>query len=297
MKRRKNEGEKDHDSEAQWWDRERRGAVGDVDRNGSWDGLTKACGHHAGIVEPGWVGEGGGSTDGEELGVDAGDGAGGHELFDNDGAGGDTVGMVPTEGRVAVALGWWEEPVLGWCGKAVVELHEEHAAVLPIGEAEAVDVGTHPWVLHVVEDTINLPMVGMIGIQGSGIVLIDVDEMEPWGRECVEGLGVDVAAGLMVAEDDGLWDGSEEGHPCCGGECATYSRDKNSVTLIVTHIQSTPVELWTSRLSSKSSNTSTTSQRQRCQAASHCDVGGEIVAGDEGSGGSKATCHGTACVW
>jgi hypothetical protein len=151
--------------------------------------------------------------------------------------------------------------MLGWCGKAVVELCEEHAVVLPIREAEAVDVGTHPWVLHVVEDVINLPTVGMIGIQGSGIMLVDVDEMEPWGRECVEGLGVDVTTGLVVAKNNGLWDGHDKSHPSCRGEHATYSGDKNRVTPIVTLVQLMPVELWMSRLSSKSSSTSSTSWR------------------------------------
>jgi hypothetical protein len=91
---------------ARWWDRERRGAVRDVDGNGSWDRLTKACGHRAGIVEPRWVGEGGGSKDSEEPGVDMGDGAGGRKSFDNDSVGGDMAGTVPTKGCVAVALGW-----------------------------------------------------------------------------------------------------------------------------------------------------------------------------------------------
>jgi hypothetical protein len=186
--------------------------------------------------------------------------------------------------------------MLGWHVEAVVKLREECMVVLPIGEAKAVNISTHPQVLHVVEDVINLPVAGVISIQGGGVVLIDVDEVEPQDGECMEGLGVDITAGLVAAKNDGFWDGCEKGHPGCGGECPTYSGDKNRVTPIVTLVQSTPVELWTSRLSSKSSSTSATSWRRCCWAASRCDMGGEVIASDEGGGGSSAARCGTACV-
>jgi hypothetical protein len=133
--------------------------------------------------------------------------------------------------------------MLGRHVEAMVELRREGAAVLLIGEAKAVNVSTHPRVLYIIEDAINLPAAGVISVQGGGVVLIDADEVEARGRECVEGLGVDITARLMATEDDWLGNGCEESHPSCGGECTVYSGDKNRVTPIVTLVQSTPVEL------------------------------------------------------